>query len=258
MRKKKDRMKDFFKKFTLFDILYLSISWAIVLTVSLLCKTGAFTIVFMMLNIASILLLAKGFVFAPIAVVVAYTMYAMLSYHNGLYGETIVYGAVLIPLQIRTTISWQLKQKKDGKRFIISKIKPLEWLILGLVSVGLLFGIYFLLRVFNTSYLILSTILFVLSVTSNYLLLRRTEYAYIEILLCNAVFLILWLMPFIEGRPGGVEVIPVGVCSLIYVVNNVKGFINWRKIRKRQMKEKTESFDKEERKKIVDEYIYGK
>ena len=236
-------MKDFFKKFTLFDILYLSISWAIVLTVSLLCKTGAFTIVFMMLNIASILLLAKGFVFAPIAVVVAYT---------------IVYGAVLIPLQIGTTISWQLKQKKEGKGFTVSKIKPLEWLIFGLVSVGLLFGIYFLLRVFNTSYLILSTILFVLSATSNYLLLRRTEYAYIEILLCNAVFLILWLMPFIEGRPGGVEVIPVGVCSLIYVVHNVKGFINWRKIRKRQMKEKTESFDKEERKKIVDEYIYGK
>ncbi len=230
----KEKIIDFFKQFTLFDIIYLAIALPATIVTSILCKSSALTIMYSIVGITSIFLLAKGFFFSPIFIILMYSLYVWLSYNNGLYGECIIYGAVFIPIQIITIISWFSKKKKEGNIFKIEKITLKEWIILIAVVIAIGVGVYFMLDAFNTKYLILSTLTFILSGTATYLTYRRTEYSFIVFLINNAFFTLLWLMPLLKGASAGIELIPMGVNSLAYFVLNLVGFINWRKMRKEQ------------------------
>lgn len=237
-------MKEFFKKFNLFDILYLSISCLVILVVSIICKSNALTIIYTILNILSLCLMAKGFYFAPIPVLVTQVMYAVISYQGKLYGETILYVALLIPIQIVTCFKFFIQRKKEGRDFSVTTIKLKEWIVIAIVALAMCVGVYFLLKALNTNYLLLSVPLFVVSVIATYLVFRRSEYNYIFYLVNGAIYMTVWLLPFIQGNPGGMEVLPIGIATVAYAINNVRGFINWRKIKKEQNTAENQELEK--------------
>ena len=230
----KDKFVKFFKDFSLFDILYLTISLSAVIFVSIFFKSTVLTTIYSIVGILSVFILTKGVFFAPLCLIVMYGLYVVLAYLNGLYGESIIYGAVFIPIQIIAVISWFSKKKKTGDVFVIEKIKVKEWIILLTIASACSVGIYFMLGVFHTKYLILSTITFVLSGIANYLTFRRTEYSFVVYIINNVFFSLLWLMPLIKGGETGNSLIPMAVSSVAFFVINITGLLSWRKMKKEQ------------------------
>ncbi|MBO5345163.1 MAG: nicotinamide mononucleotide transporter, partial [Clostridia bacterium] len=100
-------------------------------------------------------------------------------------------------------------------------------------------GLYFILKVLNTSSLVVSTFSLVFCALANYLLLRRSSY-YALAFVINDIFLVtLWLIAAIESN---FSLVLMLINSLVFSVNDVYGFFRWRKQEKQQPKqdEKTE------------------
>ena len=228
------KLKAFFKSFTAFDIVYLSLSIPLLIVVSILCGSDVLTTIYSIIAVLGVFLLTKGNFAAPILLLVAYCIYAYLSYRGALFGETIIYCALLIPIQIATIITWFVKKKKDNNQFIIGKVRLGHFLIaLTMAAVGGV-GAYFLLRAFNTSQLILSTITLVVSVLCNYFSLLKSEYAFIGFILNNVLFALLWLLPLLQGQEFGLSVLPMVVSGVLFCLLNIKGLITWTKMKKQQ------------------------
>lgn len=247
----KDKIKAFFKSFTTFDIVFLSIAYPVLIVVSILCGSDALTIIYTLIAVGGIFLLSKGSFVAPIVMTVAYSLYAILSYQNGLYGETIIYCALLIPIQIATIILWFAKKKKENDKFVIANV---SWKHLVIVlSIGLILGVgaYFLLQTFNTKYLILSTIILVVCTISNYFTLIKSEYGFIGFIFNNLLFCLLWLLPLIQGEINGISILPMVVSGVLFSVTNIKGIIGWIGMKKQQkvdaIEEKIEKSIEEEK-----------
>ena len=230
----KEKLKAFFKGFTTFDIVFLSIAYPLLIVVSILCGSDALTIVYTLIAVSGIFLLSKGCFIAPVVIAVAYVLYAVLSYQNGLYGETIIYCALLIPIQIATIILWLTKKKKDNNKFVIAKVSWKHLMIVLASGIILGVGAYFLLQSFNTKYLVLSTIILVVCTLSNYLTLIKSEYSFVGFIFNNILFCLLWILPLIQGEVNGISILPMVVSGILFTVTNVKGLIEWLKMKKEQ------------------------
>lgn len=238
-----DKIKNFFKSFNLFETLFLLISLITVVTISIIYKSSAFTIIYSIIAITSVVLLSKASIIAPLLMVVSYTMYSILSYMNGLYGETIL-NVCLVFVQIGTFINWFLKKKQQEKTktIVVKKVSWIEWLIVGSITCVIGVGCYFMLRALNTKYLELSTLLMAVVILANYFTFRKSAFTFVFFLISNILGALIWILPVLQGEPGGEQLIVMALNYLVYVINNTYGLYNWIKIRKKEerMKSNTE------------------
>ena len=99
------------------------------------------------------------------------------------------------------------------------------------------FGFYYLLKAFNTTFLIISTISLSLACIKGYLQIRRSELNFIFGLISRIITLILWLHIVLQGSLG---YIPTVATYAIYFTLEVFGFIVWIRLKKKQKNEKIE------------------
>ena len=91
---------------------------------------------------------------------------------------------------------------------------------------------FFILRAFNTANLIVSTISIFTSFLACYLTFRRSEYFALAYAANDIVLIVLWIMASIYDT----KYISVVVCFVAFFVNDIYGYINWRKMKLRQNK----------------------
>ena len=96
---------------------------------------------------------------------------------------------------------------------------------------GIITGIfYFILKYFNTANLIPSTISVTTSFVAVYLTFRRSPYFALAYASNDIVLIILWILASIYDA----KYISVVVCFVAFLVNDIYGFVNWCKMKKRQ------------------------
>lgn len=89
---------------------------------------------------------------------------------------------------------------------------------------------YFVLSAFNTANIAFSTLSVTTSFIAVYLTFRRSPYYAIGYAANDIVLIILWTLATLED----ISCLSVVVCFIVFLVNDVYGFISWRKIEKRQ------------------------
>lgn len=228
----KQKIIDFFKSFTLFEMLFLPIALIAVLVVSIVFKCDALSIVYSVVGILATFFLAKGVFFAPLCLIAMYALYVAQSYLQNLYGEVILYLFLLIPLQIYTFVNWVVKQKQ-GRNSTTAIMRDLHWkewvcVIVGYIAIGV--ASYFALGALDTNYLLLSAICFAGACLANYLTMRGNIFQFVVYLVNDIVLIVMWLMPIIEGLPIGTNFVPMAVAFAAYIANNIYGLVNWYKI----------------------------
>ena len=90
---------------------------------------------------------------------------------------------------------------------------------------------YFILKYFNTANLIPSTISVTTSFVAVYLTFRRSPYFALAYASNDIVLIILWILASIYDA----KYISVVVCFVAFLVNDIYGFVNWCKMKKRQV-----------------------
>ena len=134
-------------------------------------------------------------------------------------------------MAIITLVSW-LKNPYNGNRaeVEINSLSGLE-IVLALVLSAIVTAVfYFILKYMNTANLIPSTISVTTSLLAVYLTFRQSPLYAIAYGFNDIVLIVLWSMVAVQD----ISYLSVIICFVMFLANDIYGYINWTKIHKRQ------------------------
>lgn len=231
-------MKKFLKDWKWQEIVLLSISVLIITTVFIFSKDkNVISFIVSILGIISVMMCSKGLFYAPILDFVYYVLYIIMSFQQRYYGEIFVYVFIMIPLTISTLSVWVKNKNKENNTVKVNRISKKEWLFLFISCLVIPFIFYFILKLLNTSQLIISTLSIVTSIFASYLLLRRSSFYALGYILNDIVLIILWSLTFAGGNLSN---LPLVISLFVYLINDFYGLFRWKKQEKEQNKESKE------------------
>ena len=219
-----------FKDWTIFETLFLIIGTLVALVLTPLFKGTVIDLGYTLLYFWTALLLAKGKYSCYIIGIISTFFYAYVSYSNRYYGEVIISMCCTLPLMIVGLINW-IKHQDISNTVIIKAISKKE-ITLVLISQVLLFEVYYLLlKTFNTNNIFISSLSVVASLIATYLTARRSEKGFIGFIINDVILIALWGIPVLYGE---LNIIPVLLCPVLLLINDIYGVYNWKRIKEKQ------------------------
>ena len=220
----------YFKDWTKFEIVFLVIGTLLAFVLTPIFKGTIIDLLYTLLYFWTALLLAKGKYSCYIIGIISTFFYSYVSYTNNYYGEIIISMFCTLPLMIVGLINW-LKHQDDTNTVIIKEITKKELSIVLFSQVIMFGGYYYLLKSFNTSNLIVSTLSIVASLIATYLTARRSEYGFGGFIINDLILITLWGIPVVTGN---LSLIPVLLCPMLLLINDIYGVYNWKRLKEKQ------------------------
>ncbi len=194
-------------------------------------KSNYLTLVASLVGATSLIFNAKGNPFGQILMILFSLLYGVISFQYAYYGEMITYLGMTAPMALVALVSWLRHPYKNNKTEVaVNSLKPKESVLIFVLSVVVTVGFYYILVFFNTANIIPSTISVTTSFVAAYLTFRRSPYFAIAYALNDVVLILLWAMASVDD----VSYISVVICFVIFLVNDIYGFISWMNMKKRQ------------------------
>lgn len=221
-------MKKLLNYFSVWEWLLWGASTAlIVISFCVFDRVNYLTLCASLIGAASLIFNAKGNPFGQALMVVFSVLYGIISYRFAYYGEMITYLGMTAPMAIVALVTW-LKNPYKGKRsqVKVNKISVKEWGLMLVLAAAVTAGFYFILRAFNTANIIPSTISVTTSFIAVYLTFRRSPYFAAGYAANDIVLIVLWTLAAMEDR----SYISVLICFVMFFVNDMYAFLNWRKM----------------------------
>ena len=177
------------------------------------------------IGITSLVLAAKGNVWAQILMIVFSILYGILAWRFRYWGEMITYLGMTLPMAVWSTITWIRHPAENGREVAIQKLRPKH--IWGLLFWGTITTavFYYILRTLDTPNLVFSTISVTTSFLAAALTMLRSSYYALGYASNDLVLIVLWVLASLESP----EYIPVAVNFAIFFLNDMYGFIRWKK-----------------------------
>jgi len=183
------------------------------------------------IGVTSLIFAAKGNPLGPVLMIVFCILYGIISYSYKYYGEMATYLGMTLPMSVFSLIVWLKNPFKGNKSQVtINVVKGKEWIFLTFLTVAVTVGFYFLLRYLNTNNLIVSTVSVATSFIAAYLTLRRSAGFALAYAVNDLVLIVLWAFATKEN-PAYAQVV---ACFCTFFINDVYGYVNWKRIYKRQ------------------------
>lgn len=224
-------MKEFFG-FSRSEILLWSLSvFFIVVSFCIFDRENYLTLAASLVGVTSLIFSAKGKPFGQFLMIIFSLLYGIISFSFSYYGEMITYLGMTMPMAVFALISW-LKNPFEGNKSEV-KVNTLggkEISFMLFLTAAVTFIFYFVLKAFGTANLIPSTLSVTTSFLAVYLTFRRSSYFALAYAANDIILIILWVLASTENA----KYISVTVCFTAFLVNDIYGFINWRKMKKRQ------------------------
>ena len=225
------KIKNYFSDWNLFEKLYLFIGISVGILSSIIFHGTIIDSLYTITYLTTAILMSKGKVECYFIGFVSVFFYGIVSYNQGYYGELLITIFLTFPIMIIGIISWLKHQDEDDDVVIISSL-PKKEIIIAFASQLILFWIYyFILKLFNTDLLIISSLSVVTSVLASYFEARRSELSLFCYIANDIIIITLWLIPVINGQT---ELISVLVGPILLLVNDIYGSYNWKKLKEKQ------------------------
>lgn len=184
-----------------------------------------------LIGVSALIFISKGNPIGQVLTIAFSILYGIISYSYAYYGEMITYLGMTGPMAVLALISWLRNPYKGNKSEVeVNSLKSKEYYFLAILATSVTVGFYFILKFFNTQNLIPSTVSVATSFVATYLTFRRSPYYAIAYALNDVVLIVLWTLACIEDT----SYISVNICFMMFLLNDVYGFINWSRMKKRQ------------------------
>jgi len=176
---------------------------------------------------------AKGNPFGQFLMVVFSALYGIISYSCSYFGEMITYLGMTGPMALLALMS-RLRNPCDGNKaeVKVNQISRKEMLFMYMLSIVTTIGFFFILKAFNTSNLVLSTLSVTTSFIAVYLTFRRSSFFALAYAANDIVLIVLWMLAAKED----ISYTSVLICFVTFLLNDIYGFISWTHMEKRQQK----------------------
>lgn len=227
------KIANFFKSISIFEYVLTIVSIIIVIILPIFFNVKAIDLAFSILGIIMLLFICKGWIVGEVFSICYMTLYIIISYFSRYYGEMIISIFISLPISIFTLINWLRHPNKKGEQEV--KIAHLSnFLIVCLITFSILLFIpsYYLLKVFNTPNLIISTLSIVASLIASVLLLFRSN-LYALFFILNDVIVTTMRVLMAVNNISNIVMVATFVISFVF---DIYGLINWTRIKKKQLK----------------------
>lgn len=223
------RLIDYFSKGEL--LLWCSSVILIVVSFCVFVRENFLTLAASLVGVISLIFNAKGNPFGQFLMVIFSLLYGIISFTFSYYGEMLTYLGTTMPMAVFALISWlrnphngnkaEVKVGSLGKKEIV-----FMWVVAAIVTVAF----YFVLDAFNTVNIVPSTISVTTSFVSVYLTFRRSPFFALGYAANDVVLIVLWVLASVADA----RYISAVVCFAAFLVNDIYGFLSWRKMKECQ------------------------
>lgn len=194
-------------------------------------RVNFMTLAASLIGVTSLIFNAKGNPVGQALMIVFSLLYGVISYSFAYYGEMITYLGMTMPMAAFALISWLRNPYQGNKAEVaVNRIGKGEYAAMYLATALVTLLFYFILDHFNTANMIPSTVSVTTSFIAVYLTFRRSPYFALAYAANDVVLIILWSLAAREN----VSYLSVIICFVMFLVNDLYGFISWKKMEKRQ------------------------
>ena len=223
-------MKNYFTKAEL--ILWGSSVTLILAAFLIFDRVNYMTLAASLIGVTSLIFNAKGNPIGQAMMIVFSLLYGMISFRFAYYGEMATYLGMTGPMALLALISWLRNPYKGNKAEVaVNRIGAVEWILMLILSVFVTVAFYFILDYFGTANMLPSTLSVTTSFIAVYLTFRRSPYFALAYAANDIVLIVLWILAAMDD----ISYLSVVICFVLFLVNDIYGFISWKKMELRQM-----------------------
>ena len=211
------------------------VSSIIIITVTFFIKSSGnyLTLVASLIGATSLIFIAKGMVIGQLLMLLFSVLYALISWNLCYYGEMLTYLGMTAQMAVLSAIQW-IKNPYEGKKGVVKTAKlskkKIFYLIIMAVIVTWIF--YYILLYFNTANMMFSTISVTTSFLAAFLTFLRSPLYALGYAANDIVLIVLWVL----ATMGDKDYLPMIICFIIFLINDIYGYVSWRKMEKDQEK----------------------
>ncbi len=218
------------KNLTKFEKILWGVSVLAIALPFLIFKNGdILTLAASLIGVTALIFIAKGNVLGQILTIVFSIIYSVISFRYRYFGEMITYAGMTLPSAAAAAVTW-IKNPYKKNEVRVNKLGKIHFAALPLTAIITTAVFYFILKYFNTANLILSTISVTTSFTACYLLIFRSNLYAFAYAANDIVLIALWILAAISD----ISYFPMVMCFVMFLINDLYGFYNWKRMKKRQ------------------------
>ena len=229
-----NKLKSLFYYFTKAEIaLWCTSVTLVIISFIIFDRENILTLIASLIGVTSLIFNAKGNPFGQFLMVIFSILYGIISFSYAYYGEMVTYLGMTAPMAVFALISW-IKNPYNGNKseVKVNRINIKEVVLMMVLTLIVTFIFYYILAIFHTANLILSTISITTSFIAVYLTYRRSAFFAIAYAANDIVLIVLWILAALSD----LSYISVIICFIMFLANDIYGFTNWLKMQKRQEK----------------------
>ena len=195
-------------------------------------RVNFMTLAASLIGTTSLIFNAKGNPIGQALMVVFSLLYGVISFTFSYFGEMITYLGMTGPMALFALISW-LRNPYNGNHaeVAVNRLENKELALMYVLTALVTLGFYYILVHFNTANMIPSTLSVTTSFLAVYLTFRRSPYFALAYAANDVVLIVMWTMAAVED----ISYLSVIICFVMFLVNDLYGFVNWKRMEKRQM-----------------------
>ena len=226
-------MRNPFRDLTTFERGLYAVSVALVIASYLFSTPGdILNLIASLIGVTALIFVAKGYVIGQLLVVVFSAFYGVISFWFQYYGEVITYLCMTTPIAIASAVSWFRHPFQETREVEIHRMARRQWGVLIILAVVVTAVFYFILGALGTARLLFSTFSVTTSFLAAWLTMMRSPLYAVGYAANDLVLIVLWILAALEDPSS----LPMVACFLAFFLNDSYGFINWRRMERRQKK----------------------
>lgn len=227
-------IKDSFGRLTCFERLLLGLSYCVVAASFLLSEEVDYlNLATSLIGVTGLIFLAKGMAIGQIITIVFSLCYGVVSFFFAYYGEVLTYVFMTLPMAVIALVEWIRNPYKDSGEVAVAPVTWRKVVIMMLLAVVVTVVFYFPLKALSTPNLIFSTLSVTTSFVAVYLTYLRSPFYALAYAFNDVVLIVLWTLATIEDS----SYAPMIACFVMFLANDIYGFVNWRRMQHRQRSE---------------------
>lgn len=184
-----------------------------------------------LIGATALIFCAKGNPIGQVLMIVFSMIYGFISYSFRYYGEVITYLGMTLPMSVIGFVSW-IKNPFMGNHaeVTVSNVTKKDIAVMSILTVLVTGVFYFILKYLGTANLLISALSVTTSFIAVFLSYKRSPYFALAYAVNDVVLIILWILASFSDK----SYISVVICFVVFLVNDLYGLYNWKKMRKSQ------------------------
>ena len=194
-------------------------------------RANYMTLAASLIGTTSLIFNAKGNPIGQALMILFSLLYGLISYTFSYFGEMITYLGMTGPMAVFALISWLRNPYKGNHAEVaVNRLGSWELALMYALTALVTWGFYFILDYFGTANMIPSTLSVATSFIAVYLTFRRSPYFALAYAANDVVLIVLWTLAAAEN----ISYLSVIICFVMFLVNDLYGFVSWKRMEKRQ------------------------